>query len=97
MLLLDQEPGYRAAKSAYACSMAWGLHRLAVGAAAQHGVQHVVSDHRRPAAVVALAGGGVEPLKGDLADVLARPLADPTRRHLLDLLFERDGRTLSEL
>ena len=24
-------------------------------------------------------------------------LADPTRRHLLDRLFERDGRTLSEL
>ena len=24
-------------------------------------------------------------------------LADPTRRHLLDLLFERDGRTLGEL
>jgi DNA-binding transcriptional ArsR family regulator len=26
-----------------------------------------------------------------------RALADPTRRFLLDLLFERDGRTLSEL
>jgi DNA-binding transcriptional ArsR family regulator len=26
-----------------------------------------------------------------------RALADPTRRLLLDLLFERDGRTLSEL
>lgn len=26
-----------------------------------------------------------------------RALADPHRRHLLDLLFERDGRTLSEL
>ena len=24
-------------------------------------------------------------------------LGDPTRRHLLDLLFERDGRTLGEL
>jgi len=26
-----------------------------------------------------------------------KALADPTRRHLLDRLFERDGRTLSEL
>jgi DNA-binding transcriptional ArsR family regulator len=26
-----------------------------------------------------------------------RALADPTRRYLLDLLFERDGRTLTEL
>ena len=26
-----------------------------------------------------------------------RALADPTRRHLLDRLFERDGRTLIEL
>jgi len=26
-----------------------------------------------------------------------KALADPTRRHLLDLLFERDGRTLTEL
>lgn len=26
-----------------------------------------------------------------------KALADPTRRYLLDLLFERDGRTLSEL
>jgi DNA-binding transcriptional ArsR family regulator len=26
-----------------------------------------------------------------------RALADPTRRHLLDRLFERDGRTLTEL
>lgn len=26
-----------------------------------------------------------------------RALADPTRRHLLDLLFARDGRTLTEL
>jgi DNA-binding transcriptional ArsR family regulator len=26
-----------------------------------------------------------------------RALADPTRRFLLDLLFERDGRTLTEL
>ena len=29
-------------------------------------------------------------------DVLSA-LADPTRRHLLDRLFERDGRTLTEL
>ena len=31
------------------------------------------------------------------ADLVFRALADPTRRHLLDRLFERDGRTLSEL
>jgi len=30
-------------------------------------------------------------------DGVFRALADPTRRFLLDLLFERDGRTLSEL
>ena len=30
-------------------------------------------------------------------DPIFRALADPTRRHLLDRLFERDGRTLTEL
>jgi DNA-binding transcriptional ArsR family regulator len=30
-------------------------------------------------------------------DRVFRALADPTRRHLLDHLYERDGRTLSEL
>jgi DNA-binding transcriptional ArsR family regulator len=30
-------------------------------------------------------------------DAVFRALADPTRRHLLDRLFERDGRTLTEL
>jgi DNA-binding transcriptional ArsR family regulator len=30
-------------------------------------------------------------------DRVFRALADPTRRHLLDVLFERDGRTLGEL
>jgi DNA-binding transcriptional ArsR family regulator len=30
-------------------------------------------------------------------DGVFKALADPTRRHLLDLLFEADGRTLSEL
>jgi DNA-binding transcriptional ArsR family regulator len=30
-------------------------------------------------------------------DRVFRALADPTRRHLLDRLFERDGRTLGEL
>ncbi|TMC67293.1 MAG: helix-turn-helix transcriptional regulator [Chloroflexi bacterium] len=30
-------------------------------------------------------------------DLVFRALADPTRRHLLDLLYERDGRTLTEL
>ena len=32
----------------------------------------------------------------ELAGVF-KALADPTRRHLLDRLFERDGRTLAEL
>ncbi len=30
-------------------------------------------------------------------DRVFRALADPTRRYLLDLLFQRDGRTLTEL
>ncbi len=30
-------------------------------------------------------------------DPIFKALADPTRRHLLDRLFERDGRTLTEL
>ena len=30
-------------------------------------------------------------------DSVFKALADPTRRHLLDRLFERDGRTLTEL
>jgi DNA-binding transcriptional ArsR family regulator len=30
-------------------------------------------------------------------DAVFRALGDPTRRFLLDLLFERDGRTLTEL
>jgi DNA-binding transcriptional ArsR family regulator len=30
-------------------------------------------------------------------DKVFKALADPTRRHLLDLLFERDGQTLTEL
>jgi DNA-binding transcriptional ArsR family regulator len=30
-------------------------------------------------------------------DAVFRAMADPTRRHLLDRLFERDGRTLTEL
>jgi len=33
----------------------------------------------------------------DDEDLAFRALADPTRRHLLDQLFERDGRTLTEL
>ena len=33
----------------------------------------------------------------DNDDVVFKALADPTRRHLLDRLFERDGRTLTEL
>lgn len=33
----------------------------------------------------------------DLLHTVFRALADPTRRYLLDLLFERDGRTLTEL
>jgi DNA-binding transcriptional ArsR family regulator len=31
------------------------------------------------------------------SDRVFKALADPTRRHLLDRLFERDGRTLTEL
>ena len=34
---------------------------------------------------------------GDDDDPVFRALADPTRRFLLDLLFVRDGRTLTEL
>jgi DNA-binding transcriptional ArsR family regulator len=30
-------------------------------------------------------------------DLVFKALADPTRRHLLDQLFQRDGQTLSEL
>lgn len=30
-------------------------------------------------------------------DSVFKALADPTRRHLLDRLFERDGRTLTDL
>ena len=37
-------------------------------------------------------GGGM-----DDDDHVFKALADPTRRHLLDRLFERDGRTLTEL
>ena len=33
----------------------------------------------------------------DLLHAVFRALADPSRRFLLDLLFERDGRTLTEL
>ena len=36
-------------------------------------------------------------LSGVEDDAVFRALADPTRRHLLDRLFERDGRTLTEL
>jgi DNA-binding transcriptional ArsR family regulator len=34
---------------------------------------------------------------GDPDDLVFKALADPTRRFLLDLLFARDGRTLTEL
>ena len=33
----------------------------------------------------------------DGSDHVFKALADPTRRHLLDQLYERDGRTLGEL
>src|SRR5438270_9587949 len=36
-------------------------------------------------------------MRGVDADHVFKALADPTRRHLLDRLFERDGRTLTEL
>ncbi|MEU2182413.1 hypothetical protein [Streptomyces thermolilacinus] len=45
------------------------LDALAVRAASQDGVEHVVGDDRRPAAVFALVGGGIEPFEGGLADV----------------------------
>ncbi len=34
---------------------------------------------------------------GDDGDLVFKALADPTRRVLLDLLFEREGRTLTDL
>ena len=37
------------------------------------------------------------PTMADDDDAVFRALADPTRRQLLDRLFERDGRTLTEL
>src|ERR1700750_1247096 len=37
------------------------------------------------------------PEDGDDLGEVFKALADPTRRFLLDLLFERDGRTLTEL
>jgi DNA-binding transcriptional ArsR family regulator len=37
------------------------------------------------------------PVVTDDDDLVFRALADPTRRLLLDRLFERDGRTLTEL
>ena len=48
-----------------------GFHRLAGGAAAEHGVQHVVGDDRGPATVVAVAGCGIESFQGGLADGFA--------------------------
>jgi len=33
----------------------------------------------------------------DTQDAVFRALADPTRREILDLLFDRDGRTVSEV
>jgi hypothetical protein len=60
------------------CVCRWGdqvradrLHRFAVGPPPEHGVQHVVGDDRWPAAVVSLAGGGIQPFQGGFADVLA--------------------------
>jgi DNA-binding transcriptional ArsR family regulator len=35
--------------------------------------------------------------RGDDTDLLFKALADPSRRKLLDLLHEHDGRTLNEL
>jgi DNA-binding transcriptional ArsR family regulator len=36
-------------------------------------------------------------VSADEDDLVFKALADPTRRHLLDRLFERDGRALGEL
>ncbi|MFE2494159.1 hypothetical protein ACFXKS_39350 [Streptomyces scopuliridis] len=47
--------------------------------APQHGVQHVVGDDLRPAAVLALEGRGIEPFQRRLADVL-RPRGTSVQR-----------------
>ena len=39
----------------------------------------------------------IRPMRDEDDDRVFKALADPTRRHLLDRLFERDGRTLTEL
>ena len=39
----------------------------------------------------------IRPMRDEEDDRVFKALADPTRRHLLDRLFERDGRTLTEL
>ena len=39
----------------------------------------------------------IRPMRDEDDDRVFKALADPTRRFLLDLLFERDGRTLTEL
>ena len=53
-------------------------------------VPRVEPDERLP-----LGARTVRPGMDD--DRVFKALADPTRRHLLDRLFERDGRTLTEL
>ena len=58
------------------------LDGFAAGAPPEHGVQHVVGDDRRSSAVAPFAGGGVEPLEGGLADVLASVSAIAAKRRL---------------
>jgi len=43
-----------------------------------------------------VSAGSIEQV-ADEGDAVFKALADPTRRHLLDVLFEREGRTLGEL
>ena len=47
----------------------------------------------------ALTGDNIVTYRSDVTDDdhVFKALADPTRRFLLDLLFQRDGRTLKEL
>ncbi|GAA3650688.1 hypothetical protein GCM10022420_027850 [Streptomyces iranensis] len=65
------------------------LDGLAARPAPEHGVQHIVGDDRWPAAVLALAGRGVEPLQRRLADVL--PLGLRQRREEREQQLPRTG------
>ncbi|MER6434130.1 hypothetical protein ABT272_41600 [Streptomyces sp900105245] len=80
LLVLDQRPVDAGQARVVALALAGGddqvgadlLDGLAVRPAAERGVQHVVGDDRRPAAVLALAGIGVEPF--EVASRMLSPL-----------------------